>query len=370
MTDLSIPVVIGVFKGMGDLLSAAPVIREELELSREVHLLLFPNAALHEFCGLIDFAPHGERLHIHVIPARTSLREWSRFAGEMRWIRPGTVWVSPHAPVADSSWKVPLMLRLMQLLFWNDAELVGADTERLSWMFQRKLPVDRSLPLKQREWASYRLLRGGLLPELAPRVGFLPEIAAQRNAAPRYDLVIHPGATAQNRLWPARHYGALVAVLPREWRIAVVGLPGDVAVVEEWMPKERTIEYVVGTIRLSVETLASAAMLLVMDSGNMHFAESLGVPTLAVFGYHDPANVIDPAGCVETLYEPRFPCQPCDRAVCSQPEVYCMEGIEPRRVAERLKRLWEREIRPDLVELTHMSKDVAGANADSLGTNI
>jgi heptosyltransferase-2 len=300
-------------------------------------LLIWPGATLREFCDLIDFSPYQDKLHVHTIPTSGGFVRFREFVAEMRQIAAEMVWISPHAPVADSSWKAPVMLRALQMLFWPGARLVGADSERMSYLLDERLGVDRSLPLREREWIAYRLLRGGGLPVEPPKIRFVPRIDSRRKQAPRYDLVIHPGANAKNRSWPLTKYPALVDALPRTWRIAVLGLPSDLAPLETTMPTDRGIEYVRGTIGDSIETLASARLLLIMDSGNMHFAQVLGIPAVAVFGYTDPADIIDLSGCVDAVYEPRFPCQPCRKAVCSQPEIYCLNSIEPRTVAERLK---------------------------------
>jgi heptosyltransferase II len=342
MSRTKASIVFGVFKGMGDLICAAPVILSELRRGRSVHLLLFPNATLPTFCSLIDFSPHQQDLHLHTIPTSGNLAQWKQFLSEMKAIAPEMVWISPHAPAADSSWKIPLVLRTIQLLFWKNAHLVGADTERLSLLLHRRLPADRSLPLRKREWSAYRLLRGSDLPEQPAKISFVRKITDRREAPPRYDLVIHPGANAKNRSWPFHKYAPLVSDLPRQWRIAFLGLPSDLAALKQTMPADRPVEYVSGSIRDSIETLASARMLLIMDSGNMHFAQVLGVPAVAVFGYTDPADIIDLTGCVDAVYEQRFPCQPCRKAVCSQPEIYCLNNVEPRVVADRLRAQWER----------------------------
>ena len=342
MSQSRTSIVFGAFKGMGDLLCAAPVILSELRRGIDVHLLLFPNDTLHEFCHLIDFSPHQQNLFLHSIPTSSDLGHWKKFLCEMKSITPEIVWISPHAPAADSSWKIPLVLRIIQLLFWKKTQLVCADTERLSSLMHRRLPADRSLPLRQREWSTYRLLRGSDLPEQPVNIRFVSKITDRRQVPHNYDLVIHPGANAKNRSWPLYKYAPLVSNLPRQWRIAILGLPSDLTPLKQIMPRDRAVEYVTGSIGDSIATLASANILLIMDSGNMHFAQVLGVPAVAVFGYTNPADIIDLRGCVDAVYEQRFPCQPCRKAVCSQPEIYCLNSVEPKIVADRLIAQWER----------------------------
>jgi heptosyltransferase-2 len=330
-------IVFGVFKGMGDLVCAAPVILSELQQHHSVHLLLFPSATIREFCSLIDFAPFERNLHLHTVPASSNLGQWKQFIAEMRCLNPELVWISPHAPRKDSSWKIPLGLRIIQSLFWRNARLVGADTERLAMLLHQRLPVDRALPLQKREWSAYRLFRGASLPEQAPAVRFVREIEERRHQPPIYDLVIHPGANALNRTWPFDKYAPLIRLLPTDWRIALLGLPSDLALLKQTMPSDRPIEYVTGSIGKAIQTLASARLLFVMDSGNMHFAQVLGVPAVVVFGYTDPASIVDSHGVIDAIYEPHLPCQPCREKVCSQPEIYCLDSIEPEDVARRLQ---------------------------------
>ena len=127
----------------------------------------------------------------------------------------------------------------------------------------------------------------------------------------------------------------MVRALPAVWRIAVLGLPEDVAKLKATLPVDRDINFLTGTLKESLQTLASARLLLVMDSGNMHFAEVLGVPAVAIFGKEDPRAILAP-GVVDAVYQPSVPCQPCGRAVCSQKEIFCLTNIDSLEVARRL----------------------------------
>ena len=334
-------IIFGVFSGMGDLLWAIPVIQAELERGVTVHLLLFPGRGLREFCDLLDLGPHRGRLHLHTLP--TDMKDCWPFLDEMRRLSPGTVWVSPHAPVVAASSKIPILLRALQLLFWRHAKLVGAESEPSSQFLHQRLPVDRTLPLKRREWAAYRLLRPSL-PDQPPAPRFDPTLTVLRRTAPRYDLVIHPGAGAKNRIWPFENYPALLHFLPADWKIAVLGLSDDVTALRKILPATRAIDYITGSLRESLTTLASARTLLAMDSGNMHFADVLGIPTVAVFLKDDPATVIGPAlgiaSRIQPVFQPRFPCQPCGLRLCNQPSIYCLDTVDPVLVARTIVEQW------------------------------
>jgi heptosyltransferase-2 len=333
-------VVFGAFKAMGDLLCACPVIQSELEAGNRIHLLIFNNKALFEFSQLIDFGLHRDQLTIHLLPIPGGLKAYRRFLREMSGLDPDLVWISPHAPAPASSWKIPMLLWFIQKLYWKRALLAGADSERMSYLFDHRIEVDRGLPFTQREWYAFESLSDGRVSKKPPKISFIPQISGFRAIPPLYDLLIHPGANAENRRWPDDHYSRVVRSLPSHYKIAVIGLPDDIAAMKRALPADRDIQFLTGSLQDSLIAIARCRVLLTMDSGNVHFARVLGVRAVALFGKSDPANVIPLNGSVVAIYEQKFPCQPCGKTYCSQPEVYCMNSLSPERVSQELQRCW------------------------------
>lgn len=331
-------IVYGAFKGMGDLLCAAPVIASELSRGHVIKLLLFPGPALSGFVELLDFGHNRHNLSWFQLPVSGSLTKRLSFLRQMASFQAELVWISPHASREASSWKIPLLLWLVKSFCWPRAVLVGAWDERLSTLFDIKVPVDRSLPLALREWVAYSHLGDGFgqFPGFVP---FIESVSIHKKRPPAYDLLIAPGANAANRLWPLPHYVSLVQNIPPEYRIAVVGLPGDIERMRQVLPKSRQIELLTGTLEEAIGLIAKSRVILSMDSGNVHFANALNIPGIALFGKADPASIIPETGTMRPFYEKRFPCQPCNRAHCSQPQVYCMDSIAPEAVAKALVRL-------------------------------
>lgn len=332
-------IVYGSFKGMGDLLSASPVIASELNAGNKVKLLLFPGSMLTNFVRLIDFGSNRENLQICILPASRCLADFRDFFHQMSLFQPDLVWVSPHAPRPASSWKIPLLLWLTKKIYWPHAKLAGASSEPLSFLFNERVPVDRGLPIATREQTAYSMLEGATLPQPPSHASFIESIRMHRNQPPIYDLVIHPGANAENRTWPFPHYARVVELIPPQYSIAVVGLPEDIENMRQALPADRGIHFLTGTLEASIVAIAQARVILTMDSGNVHFGNILGVPGVALFGKSDPASTVPADGSVLPIYERKHPCQPCGKATCSQPEVYCMTTIAPKTVASALLHL-------------------------------
>lgn len=327
-------VIYGAFKGMGDLLSAAPAIVWELNRGSCVVLLVFPQLP-REFLDLIDFGPN--RAALHIIPLPTPARPGNMWAFFTRMSRlyPAYVWLSPHSPGPAASWRIPLLLSVVKRLYWRDSVMGGVASEPLSRLFDVRVQIDRSLPFADREWLAYAGFRKNGS-EARPSVGFTKAISQARAGPPAYDLLIHPGAGAKNRAWPLHHYATLLRHVPERYRIAVVGIPDDVAAVRAVLPVDRKVHYSSGTLEHAIMLMARSRVLLTMDSGPMFFSQLLRRPTVSLFGASDPAHVIGNSKWVHPMYERKWACQPCGNSHCTQKSILCMESLDPHRVAARL----------------------------------
>src|SRR5215475_2803346 len=87
-------IVYGAFKGMGDLLCAAPVIASELAKGHAIKLLLFPGTALLEFVELLDFGVNRHNLSSFELPVSGSVKKRLSFLRQMASFRADAVWIS------------------------------------------------------------------------------------------------------------------------------------------------------------------------------------------------------------------------------------------------------------------------------------
>ena len=138
-------IVYGAFKGMGDLLNAAPVIAQELDAGHVVKLLVFPGFSLESFVKLLDLGPNHANLDLVFLPVSGRPTAVARFLSQMSKFRPDLVWISPHAP-EGATWKIPLLLWLTKKMFWHRARLAGAGSERLSFLFDERVEVTADSP--------------------------------------------------------------------------------------------------------------------------------------------------------------------------------------------------------------------------------
>ncbi len=80
-----------------------------------------------------------------------------------------------------------------------------------------------------------------------------------------------------------------------------------------------------------IDLAAACRVYLTNDSGAMHIASALGVPTVAVFGATDPIAT-GPAGPLARIVREPVECSPCLKRECPI-DHRCMTRVEPARVA-------------------------------------
>jgi ADP-heptose:LPS heptosyltransferase len=107
--------------------------------------------------------------------------------------------------------------------------------------------------------------------------------------------LVHPGAAAAARRWPADRFAALVAILAlRGHRVVVTGGPGDDALVDR---VRGTTGRAAGRTDLAelAALVASARLVVSGDTGIAHLASAFGRPSVTLFGPTPPGEWGPPA---------------------------------------------------------------------------
>ena len=166
-------------------------------------------------------------------------------------------------------------------------------------------------------------------------------------------VVLNPnaGALALERRWPAERFSEVARALLRDdgARIALIGTADERGLCAEIAaPLQAAHAGRVADLagRLSMGGLAAllveARAFLTNDSGPMHVAAALGVPTIALFGPETPV-AYGPIGARATwLWRPPS-CSPCinvddnKRLVCCRESAECMTAIDVRAVLRAVR---------------------------------
>ena len=135
----------------------------------------------------------------------------------------------------------------------------------------------------------------------------------------RFLVGIHPGGSSFDKRWPEKHYAELADRLARRDNAVVLILhgPDEAALartIQEAM-QTRALVYAPPSIRELAALLSRCNLFVCNDSGPMHLAAALAVPTVAIFGPTDH-GVWHPLSEKASIVRRDMPCWPCSAHKC------------------------------------------------------
>jgi heptosyltransferase-2 len=156
-------------------------------------------------------------------------------------------------------------------------------------------------------------------------------------------LVLNPGAAyGSAKRWPADRFTDAADILAPELRLHVVliGSEKERSVAEEIRNRMKARAALL-TGKTSLETLigvlAESSLMITNDSGPMHIAAALGVPTVAIFGSTDE-RVTGPQGPRTRIVKHAVECSPCLLRECPI-DHRCMNGVTVEDVCRAAREL-------------------------------
>jgi ADP-heptose:LPS heptosyltransferase len=204
-----------------------------------------------------------------------------------------------------------------------DSHIVDLNRDLLEAIGVTRRDSEPSLPVseKERAWA-------------------LARVAAQGAGQPR--VLVHPGGHFESQRWPAERFAEVIERLTES---------AGAACLVAWGPLEEDLARRISRATpdalpigpLSVRELVSVTSIVELflgnNSGPLHVAAALGVPTLSLAGPTDLRRFAprDPSARVLSRF---VPCSPCGRGSCWHHT--CLQSLEPREVIDAARALLER----------------------------
>jgi heptosyltransferase-2 len=151
-------------------------------------------------------------------------------------------------------------------------------------------------------------------------------------------VVFSPGASyGPAKRWPASSFAELGKLLLTrcDADLAVIGSANESDLAEEissGLSQKPMILTGKIPLRLTAAVIKQAELFITNDSGPMHMANALGIPTVAIFGPTDPRRT-GPFQEPSSVLKKDVPCSPCLYRVCPFDHP-CMKMIHPRDVLE------------------------------------
>jgi ADP-heptose:LPS heptosyltransferase len=185
---------------------------------------------------------------------------------------------------------------------------------------------------------------------LSPLLGDTPDLhlpAISRSGDPskeevRKVVVMHVGAGWEFRRWDSKCWRELIDKLTESAgiRIILVEGPGEEEINEAIVRDlVRPVERIATSLKELLSVVSSAALFVGLDSGPMHIATLMGIPTIGLFGPGDVElwRPLGPGGKAIHHTE-SYNCHPCLQKECVRPEDPCISRIGVPEVYESIQR--------------------------------
>jgi ADP-heptose:LPS heptosyltransferase len=197
------------------------------------------------------------------------------------------------------------------------------------------------------------------LPVPAPELQRARDILIQQfGSLPELLVAMHPTGSAPYKWWPQERYADLGKFIQEGYQAPILIISGkmDRPAAEHLAARLPGPTLVTGGRYplLTVAGLLSHCRLLVAnDSGPLHMALTLGVPTIALLGADHPARIGPYRAATATyLYAKDSACPESDCLTRRCPDNLCLQAIATEEVIRTIKSWWE----PQFLE----QKDVGG----------
>jgi lipopolysaccharide heptosyltransferase II len=168
--------------------------------------------------------------------------------------------------------------------------------------------------------------------------------------ASRPFLLLHPGASAASRRYPAGHWARALGLLVRRTGLPVVltGSEAEIALVDEIRagcgvtahpPGHSLTHSLAGQLSLGElgAALRLAAVALTSNSGPAHVAAAVGTPVVDLYALTNPQHT--PWKVRSRVLFQDVPCRFCFKSACPAGHHECLAGVAPERVVEAVLEL-------------------------------
>lgn len=169
----------------------------------------------------------------------------------------------------------------------------------------------------------------------------IPDLLDKTEVNPHQPFILlHPGASAHARRYPAERFGILAHLLTRrDWQVLVTGVERESALIQEVIAHAPKARYLIGDTTLAeyAALVERAKLVICNDTLPMHLSDAVRTPVVVLFSGTDYEEQWQPRATRARLLRRETSCHPCYLFECpiGQP---CLD-ISPEEVVEEVETL-------------------------------
>jgi heptosyltransferase-2 len=153
-------------------------------------------------------------------------------------------------------------------------------------------------------------------------------------------VALAPGAVGPSKRWSAAAYASIAEKLAADgFAVWVLGGPAETPLAQEIAERSGASDLTGPDLREAILALACAAAAVSNDSGLLHVAAALDVPTIGIFGPTSPWHWA-PLNALAAIVQAdnALSCRPCHKPVCRFGHHRCMADISADEVLSLTRR--------------------------------
>lgn len=150
-----------------------------------------------------------------------------------------------------------------------------------------------------------------------------------------YRIVVHPGASAASRRYPAERFATAMKLIRSRYPAAFI-ITGDFSEQDlaEQLAADTGSVSVAGRLdtHLWAAIIESADLLLSNNTGAAHIAAATGTPVVVAYALTNPQHT--PWRATSRVMSNDVPCKNCYKSICPEGHHRCLLGIDPHEIAD------------------------------------
>ncbi len=151
---------------------------------------------------------------------------------------------------------------------------------------------------------------------------------------------IAPGAKWETKRWDKDKFSFLAKSLSQELssKFLLVGDKNDQMLIEDikaYVGEGNVIQAIDLPLNRLIALVERCELFISNDSGPMHLASALGIPTIGIFGPTHPGLGFSPSGLEDKIFWAGVECSPCSlhgERGCVKESRFCMDNINPEEI--------------------------------------
>jgi heptosyltransferase-1 len=183
------------------------------------------------------------------------------------------------------------------------------------------------------------------LPVSRPDQEYISKFIDENNKCSVPLIIINPCTSEYGsyKRWSTLNYARLADMILEKYDVKVIFIwgPNELEIVNEIVShmKQKALVACKTTIKQLIELMRRAGLYIGGDTGPLHIASTLCIPTVAIFGPKDPI-LYGPYNENAAIISKELPCSPCRDRTCSDPE--CLTKILPEEVFQAVNQLMDK----------------------------